>query len=104
VARKGFKYDTGDDGIWGNQKRLGAVLTGPAATEKTDVERDQAATQLVEHLSTWSGAAGFIPVPLVDIAAVAGVHLYMLRRLSEIYGIPFSENRANRFLPAWRER
>jgi uncharacterized protein DUF697 len=44
-------------------------------------------------LSLWSGAAGFIPLPLVDIAAVWGVQLQMLRRLSEIYGVPFSENR-----------
>jgi uncharacterized protein (DUF697 family) len=38
------------------------------------------------------GAAGLIPLPLVDMAAVGGVQLYMLRRLSEIYEIPFSEN------------
>jgi uncharacterized protein (DUF697 family) len=31
-------------------------------------------------------------VPLLDIAAVGGVQLQMLRRLSEIYGVPFSEN------------
>jgi len=32
-------------------------------------------------------------VPLIDIAAVAGVQLQMLRRLSEIYGVPFTDNR-----------
>jgi uncharacterized protein (DUF697 family) len=39
---------------------------------------------LLDRLSLWSGAAGFIPLPLVDIAGVGGVQLYMLRRLSEI--------------------
>jgi uncharacterized protein (DUF697 family) len=61
--------------------------------ETTDVARHERASQLVDRFSLWSGAAGLIPVPLVDMAAVGGVQLYMLRRLSDIYEIPFSENR-----------
>jgi uncharacterized protein (DUF697 family) len=34
-----------------------------------------------------------IPLPIVDIVAVGGVQLEMLRRLSDIYGVPFVENR-----------
>jgi uncharacterized protein (DUF697 family) len=64
-----------------------------ASDEMPDVARHVRASQLVDRLSLWSGAAGLIPVPLVDMAAVGGVQLYMLRRLSEIYEIPFSENR-----------
>jgi uncharacterized protein (DUF697 family) len=67
--------------------------TGSVSATMTDEERDEAASKLVDRLSLWSGAAGLIPVPLVDIAAVGGVQLHMLRRLSEIYGVPFSENR-----------
>jgi uncharacterized protein (DUF697 family) len=63
-----------------------------ASAETTDAARDERASRLVDRLSLWSGAAGLIPAPLVDMAAVAGVQLYMLRRLSEIYEIPFSEN------------
>jgi uncharacterized protein (DUF697 family) len=48
--------------------------------------------------SRWSGAAGLIPLPLVDVAAVGGVQIQMLRRLSEIYGVPFSENRGKSIL------
>jgi uncharacterized protein (DUF697 family) len=66
--------------------------TGSVSTTMTDEERDEAASKLVDRFSVWSGAAGLIPVPLVDIAAVGGVQLQMLRRLSEIYGVPFSEN------------
>jgi uncharacterized protein (DUF697 family) len=62
-------------------------------TPMTNEERDEAAAQLVDRFSLWSGAAGLIPVPLVDVAAVAGVQLQMLRRLSDMYGVPFSENR-----------
>lgn len=64
----------------------------PPLAETTDAVRDERASQLVDRLSFWSGAAGLIPLPLVDMAAVGGVQLYMLRRLSEIYEIPFSEN------------
>src|SRR5712691_13363893 len=62
-------------------------------TAMTDEQRDEVASKLVDRFSLWSGAAGLIPIPLVDIAAVGGVQLQMLRRLSEIYGVPFSDNR-----------
>jgi uncharacterized protein (DUF697 family) len=69
-----------------------------SAIDKTDSLRDKRALELVDRLSLWSGAAGLIPVPLVDIAAVGGVQLHMLRRLAEIYGVPFSENRGKSIL------
>jgi uncharacterized protein (DUF697 family) len=58
----------------------------------TDEQRDQLASELVDRLSLWSGAAGLLPIPVVDVAAVGGVQLYMLRKLSDIYGVPFSDN------------
>src|SRR5215813_715284 len=67
--------------------------TGFGTTAMTDQERDEAASKLVDRFSLWSGAAGLIPIPIVDMAAVGGVQLQMLRRLSEIFGVPFSENR-----------
>jgi uncharacterized protein (DUF697 family) len=73
-------------------------MTGSDTTGMTDEERDQVASKLVDRFSLWSGAAGLIPIPLVDMAAVGGVQLQMLRRLSEIYGVPFSENRGKSIL------
>ena len=32
-------------------------------------------------------------MPFVDLAAVGGVQIQMLRRISQIYDVPFSENR-----------
>src|SRR5437870_860538 len=66
--------------------------TGFDTASMTDQERDEAASKLVDRFSLWSGAAGLIPIPIVDMAAVGGVQLQMLRRLSEIYGVPFSDN------------
>ena len=47
---------------------------------------------MVDRFSLWGGAAGLIPLPLVDVVAVSGVQLQLLRRLSQMYGVPFSEN------------
>lgn len=62
-------------------------------TEMAPGKRDEMASKMVDRFAVWSGIAGIIPVPFVDIAAVAGLQLQMLRRLSQIYDVPFSENR-----------
>ncbi len=67
--------------------------TESGAAPLTDQEREEHASQLVDRFSLWSGAAGLLPIPVVDIAAIAGVQLQMLRKLSEIYAVPFTENR-----------
>ena len=56
-------------------------------------ERRAAAIKVVERFSLWSGLAGLFPVPVVDIAAVGAVQIQMLRRISQIYDVPFSKNR-----------
>lgn len=61
-------------------------------TADTPEQRDQIATKLVSHFAVWSGVAGLIPVPFVDAIAVGGTQIQMLRRLSQVYGVPFSEN------------
>lgn len=68
------------------------ATTGSETVEMTDERRDEQAAQLVDRFSLWSGAAGLIPIPVVDVAVVGGVQLQMLRKLSDIYGVPFSEN------------
>ena len=68
------------------------VSPTPAKDESAEA-RSQEASKLVDRYLVWSGAAGLIPFPLADVAAVGGVQLHMLKRLSEIYGVPFSENR-----------
>jgi uncharacterized protein (DUF697 family) len=57
------------------------------------MEREMAASRLVERFSLLSGAAALMPLPFVDIAAVGGIQIDMVRRLSRIYGVPFSANR-----------
>src|ERR1044071_6951942 len=68
-------------------------MTTESSAPMTESEREETASQLVDRFSLWSGAAGLIPIPLIDVVAVGGVQLQMLRKLSEIYGVPFTDNR-----------
>jgi uncharacterized protein (DUF697 family) len=76
------------------------LLATPATADAVDSvdSVDAAATKsrarkLVERFSLYSGVAGLLPVPVVDVAAVGGVQLQMLRRISQLYDVPFSKNR-----------
>jgi uncharacterized protein (DUF697 family) len=68
------------------------VQTNSTPTE-TPQNRTEHATKLVERFAIWAGAAGVIPVPVIDLIAVGGLQLQMLRRLSQIYDVPFADNR-----------
>jgi uncharacterized protein (DUF697 family) len=67
--------------------------TASDTSEMTPEQRDEFASKLIERFALWSGVAGLIPLPVVDAVAVGGLQIQMLRRLSQIYGVPFSENR-----------
>lgn len=47
-------------------------------------------TAIRSHV-VWSMGAGFIPIPVADIVAVAAVQLDMIRTISSIYGVDFKE-------------
>jgi hypothetical protein len=59
---------------------------------KTDAQRDEEAAKLVDRFSLWSGAAGLIRFRSSTSLRSRG-QLQMLRKLSDIYGVPFTENR-----------
>jgi uncharacterized protein (DUF697 family) len=63
------------------------------AADVSNGDRRARATKLVERFSFWSGVAGLLPVPFVDLAAVGALQIQMLRQISRIYDVPFSENR-----------
>lgn len=75
-----------------------AVTPAPQQDELTPEARTELATKLVDRFATWSGVAGLLPIPVVDLVAVGGLQLQMLRRLSQIYDVPFSDNRGKAVL------
>ena len=70
-----------------------AKVTLPDVIASPAERRRAMAAKLVERFALWSGIAGIIPLPFVDLAAVGSVQVLMLRRISQIYGVPFSTNR-----------
>jgi uncharacterized protein (DUF697 family) len=71
-----------------------ATATATATADSVDAAATKSrARKLVERFSLYSGVAGLLPVPVVDVAAVGGVQLQMLRRISQLYDVPFSKNR-----------
>jgi uncharacterized protein (DUF697 family) len=60
----------------------------------SDAERDARAMKVVDRFSIYGGAGGLVPFPVADVATVAGVQFQMLRRLAQIYGVPFSRDKA----------
>ena len=69
-----------------------ASASSETGSEMTPEERREFASKLVDRFAVWSGVAGFIPMPVVDVLAIGGLQIQMLRRLSQIYGVPFSDN------------
>jgi uncharacterized protein (DUF697 family) len=82
-----------------NQAREETVETqvqhqAPEETQKTTAHK------WVTRYMLWSMGAGLIPIPLVDLFALAGVQLKMLHRLSQHYDVPFEKNRGKSIIAA----
>ena len=69
-----------------------------ASADDATKARDESAAKLVDRFAIWAGCAGLVPLPVVDVAAIGVLQLQMLRRLSQIYDVPFPENRGKALL------
>ena len=47
--------------------------------------------RIIRHHMKWAMGAGLIPLPIVDLFAVTGIQLDMIRQLCKLYDIPFNE-------------
>ena len=54
--------------------------TGEAIAADTPETREEMASKLVDRFALWSGVAGLIPVPVIDVFAVGGLQIQMVRR------------------------
>jgi len=45
------------------------------ATAETPEQRHETAAKLVDRFAVWSGVAGLIPLPVVDVLAVGGLQV-----------------------------
>jgi uncharacterized protein (DUF697 family) len=59
---------------------------------QSEASHDQLAAQVVSQYAAWTAVAGIIPVPIADVASIGVLQLQMLRRVAQIYSVPFSDH------------
>ena len=57
------------------------------------MENEQIAHRIVKRYMVWAAGAALVPLPIVDMIAIAGVELKMLAEISKVYQIPFEKSR-----------
>ena len=65
------------------------------------MNRKEQAQKIVQNHMLFAGGAGLVPIPGVDMVAVAAVQIEMLRQLSSLYEHTFSENQIKNYLSAF---
>ena len=73
------------------------VLKITAESEAAARRRKQAQV-IIERYANYSGASGFIPLPIVNMAAVTAILVRMVQALSDLYAEPFERNHAYSFV------
>lgn len=64
-------------------------------TTAIDAEAQLAkAKTIVQHNIAWSAGAGLLPFPALDLVAITGVQLKLIKELCDAYGIPFKQSLA----------
>lgn len=63
-------------------------------------QKEHKADAIVKKYATWAVGIGLIPMPLVDFAALFGIQLKMLHRLTKEYDIEFSRELGKSFIGA----
>jgi len=77
-----------------------AALDATPAAPVPASGRSAGAEQLVARYARYSAAAGLVPVPVVDVAAIAGVQVAMLGALAAHYAVPYSRERGKALVAA----
>jgi uncharacterized protein (DUF697 family) len=60
----------------------------------------QAKDKIIRAHVLWAMGAGLIPIPLLDIAAVTGIQLDLLRQLAALYGVDYARSSGKAFVSA----
>jgi len=81
------------------EKETKSADEAPAEDFVTEEEpKLKSAGSIITTYAAAASAAGLIPIPVVDMTAIAGIQLKMVHSLSRLYGIPFSHDWAKSVL------
>ena len=70
------------------------LATGPRPAASGDRQRLSQASAIVERYANLAAIGGIIPLPLINVAGVTVIILRMVKRLCELYGVPYEHGRA----------
>ena len=60
--------------------------------------REAKAKEIIKKNMYWATGIGLLPFPVIDSAALVAIQMKMIKDISEVYGIPFKENRGKSFI------
>lgn len=69
-------------------------------SEREKIKKSIKANSIIKNHMVWSMGAGLLPVPIADIFAVSAVQIDMVRQLSKIYDVDFSESEGKAMISA----
>lgn len=69
-----------------------ATADEPVAVASVDDQKREKAASIVTKYAAVTAAAGLIPIPAADIAAITTVQIKMVHSLSNLYDVPFSQH------------
>jgi uncharacterized protein (DUF697 family) len=70
-----------------------AEVPAPAAGADAAALRRRKAVAIVERYANLSAVGGAVPVPLANAAAITALLVRMVKKLSDLYAVPFERNR-----------
>jgi uncharacterized protein (DUF697 family) len=63
-------------------------------------EIDAKAHRLIANCAWGSAGLGLVPIPLVDLVAIGGLQVWLVRELAKLHQVPFQGNRAKAVVSA----
>lgn len=79
------------------------AAAGAASADHVEVEADVLPEELMSETEVrsraivqsyvgWASAAGLLPLPVLDVSAVLGIQIAMLKSVARVYGVPFNRS------------
>lgn len=72
----------------------------PGTMPRDEIPHKDEAERLIKRYAYWTAGVGLVPLPFLDMAALAGLQLAMLRDLAKLYAVGFSPWRARAIITA----
>lgn len=72
----------------------------PGSMPREEIPHKEEAERLIRRYAYWTAGVGLVPLPFLDMAALAGLQLAMIRDLARLYAVGFSPWRARAIITA----